>query len=70
VQNPYVTGSSIGPPAGRRFAAIDRSARARVPTGAIQAGDVVVRAFDRIGWDWGGDWFMTKDYQHFSASGG
>lgn len=67
VQNPYVIGSSLAPPAGRRFATIDRSARARVPAGAVRAGDVVVRAFARIGWEWGGDWSSAKDYQHFSA---
>jgi poly-gamma-glutamate synthesis protein (capsule biosynthesis protein) len=67
VQNPYVTESSTAPAAGRRFAAIDRSAGAHVPPGAIRAGDVVVRAFARIGWEWGGDWVTTKDFQHFSA---
>jgi poly-gamma-glutamate synthesis protein (capsule biosynthesis protein) len=69
VQNPYVTGSSISPPAGRRFASIDRSADASVPAGVIQDGDVVVRAFAGIGWEWGGDWASSKDYQHFSAAG-
>ncbi len=69
VQNPYVTGSSIHPLAGARFATIDRSrADRRGPMGAIRAGDVVVRAFDCIGWDWGGDWSTSPDYQHFSAS--
>ena len=70
VQNPYVNGTSVAPPAGRRFATIDRSATAHAPAGAIRAGDVVVRAFARIGWEWGGDWSTSKDYQHFSASGG
>ena len=37
VQNPYVNGTSIEPPSGRQFAAIDRSARARTPAGAIQS---------------------------------
>jgi hypothetical protein len=69
VQNPYVSGSSIGPPAGRRCALIDRSARAHVPAGTIRAGDVVVRAFARIGWEWGGSWSPSKDYQHFFAGG-
>jgi poly-gamma-glutamate synthesis protein (capsule biosynthesis protein) len=67
VQNPYVTGSSAQPPAGRRLAAIDRSVHASVPVGAIRARDVVVRSFARIGWDWGGTWSRSKDYQHFSA---
>jgi hypothetical protein len=31
--------------------------------------DVVVRAFRRIGWGWGGRWTSAKDYQHFSANG-
>jgi poly-gamma-glutamate synthesis protein (capsule biosynthesis protein) len=69
LQNPYVTGASVAPPAGRRFARIDRSADARVPMGAIRADDVVVRAFASVGWQWGGDWSSSKDYQHFSASG-
>jgi hypothetical protein len=30
----------------------------------------VVRAFGSIGWGWGGEWSGTKDYMHFSASGG
>jgi hypothetical protein len=70
VQNPYVVGSSLQPAAGRRFAAIDRSpGAARSHPGAIRTGDVVVRAFARIGWEWGGDWSTSKDYQHFSSSG-
>jgi hypothetical protein len=69
VQNPYVRGSSVQPQAGRRFAVLDRSARADVPAGGIRAGDVVVRAFAGIGWEWGGDWSNSKDYQHFSATG-
>jgi hypothetical protein len=32
-------------------------------------GGALVRAFDRIGWGWGGRWSGAKDYQHFSASG-
>ena len=35
----------------------------------ITRGDVVVRAFAAIGWEWGGDFATLKDYQHFSASG-
>ena len=70
VQNPYVVGSSVQPLSGRRFASIDRGADASVPRGAVHSGDVVVSAFADIGWEWGGDWVSTKDYQHFSASGG
>jgi hypothetical protein len=37
--------------------------------GMIHPGDIVVRAFARIGWGWGGDWTTIKDYMHFSATG-
>ena len=67
VQNPYLVPPSIAPPAGRRFAAIDRSGGSPVPTGAIRADDVVVRAFSAIGWQWGGTWATSPDYQHFAA---
>jgi poly-gamma-glutamate synthesis protein (capsule biosynthesis protein) len=67
VQNPYLTGSSVRPPKGYRFATVDRSDAARGPAGVIHANDVVVRAFAEIGWSWGGHWTPSKDYQHFSA---
>ena len=69
VQNPYVTRTSVAPPAGRPFASIDRSAGRALPIGVIGEDDVVVRAFEGIGWQWGGDWSDSKDYQHFSATG-
>jgi D-alanyl-D-alanine carboxypeptidase len=68
VQNPYLADPSTVPPAGRRFAAIDRSAGADVPSGVIRRGDVVVRAFARIGWQWGGEWQTEEDFQHFFAA--
>ncbi|WP_245658523.1 M15 family metallopeptidase [Microtetraspora malaysiensis] len=37
--------------------------------GVINPGDRVVRAFESIGWGWGGDWSGAKDLQHFSKSG-
>jgi D-alanyl-D-alanine carboxypeptidase len=64
VENPYVSGSGVSPPAGRRF--LDRSNRRR---GMVVEGDVVVRAFASVGWSWGGRWTSSKDYQHFSATG-
>jgi poly-gamma-glutamate synthesis protein (capsule biosynthesis protein) len=65
IENPYVTGSgNVSPPAGARFA--DRSQRAR---GLIHRGGPVVDAFAAAGWQWGGAWSGTKDYQHFSTSG-
>lgn len=64
VQNPYVSGSYVSPPAGERY--VDRSLERR---GMIHAGDAVVRAFAAVGWEWGGRWSPAKDYQHFSANG-
>jgi hypothetical protein len=32
-------------------------------------GHALVRAFDGVGWGWGGRWSGAKDFQHFSASG-
>jgi hypothetical protein len=64
VENPYVSGDHVSPPAGRRF--VDRSLHRR---GMVHRGDVVWRAFERIGWGWGGSWSGAKDYQHFSATG-
>ena len=65
IENPYVSGSHVSPPAGAEFA--DRTQDAE---GMIHAGDVVVKAFARkAGWGWGGAWSGTRDYQHFSATG-
>jgi poly-gamma-glutamate synthesis protein (capsule biosynthesis protein) len=67
VQNPYVRAGSIDPPAGRRFAGIDRTRTAPVSAGVIKDGGLVVHAFRRIGWEWGGHWVSTKDHQHVAA---
>ncbi|HEX8488912.1 MAG TPA: CapA family protein [Propionibacteriaceae bacterium] len=67
VQNPYVTDSGIAPPAGEAYAR-SRDRRSSVE-GLITADSVVVRAFREAGWEWGGDWTSSKDYQHFSAAG-
>ena len=64
VENPYVDGSYVSPPNGGMYA--DRSRERR---GMIVKGDVVWRAFRRIGWEWGGAWSSIQDYQHFSANG-
>ncbi|MEV8635218.1 M15 family metallopeptidase [Streptosporangium sp. NPDC051023] len=37
--------------------------------GVINPGDRVVKAFQRVGWEWGGYWTGIKDYQHFSEAG-
>ena len=66
VENPYVTTDGVLPAAGRRFVDVNRSLGADAPRGVIVADDVVVRAFARIGWKWGGVW-TEADYQHFHA---
>jgi hypothetical protein len=65
VQNPYLPRSGpIDPPAGAAFT--DRS---NPRPGMILPGRGVVRAFSAIGWEWGGNWSGSKDYQHFSENG-
>ncbi len=66
VENPYVTADDVLPSAGGRFVEVDRSRGARATRGVIVADDVVVRAFARVGWRWGGVW-NEPDYQHFYA---
>jgi hypothetical protein len=64
-ENPYRLNGEILPPSGAKYA--DRTKHRR---GMIFARGPVVRAFDNVGWGWGGRWASTPDYQHFSASGG
>jgi hypothetical protein len=63
VENPYVQGARVSPPSGRRY--LDRS-RSR-PGMAVERG-VLVRAFESVGWSWGGRWSGSRDYQHFSTT--
>ena len=65
VENPYVRGSTVSPPAGRAY--VDRS---RYRKGMAVRGGVLVRAFAAVGWKWGGYWHSPIDYQHFSSTGG
>lgn len=65
LQNPYVRADgSVLRRAVRPY--LDRSRRRQ---GMIRPGDVVVRAFARIGWRWGGGWRTISDYMHFSLTG-
>jgi hypothetical protein len=64
VENPYVQGSRVSPPAGRKY--LDRS---KVRRGMAVSGGLLVRAFAAVGWQWGGRWGATPDYQHFSTTG-
>lgn len=64
-ENPYVSGDHVSPPAGRPYA--DRRPRRK---GMIFRKGPVTRSMKRIiGWQWGGAWKGTKDYQHFSSDG-
>jgi hypothetical protein len=61
VENPYVQGGRVSPPAGRAY--VDRS---RGRKGMALANGVLVRAFASVGWKWGASF---GDYQHFSTTG-
>jgi hypothetical protein len=61
VENPYVRGSTVSPPAGR--SSLDRGRRR---PGMAVPGGVLVRAFAAAGWKWGTPF---GDYQHFSTTG-
>jgi len=65
VQNPYVFGSEVIPPAGKAY--LDRQ---DVRPGMAVPGGELVRAFLSVGWYWGGRWTASPDYQHFSLTGG
>ena len=55
VENPYVVGRGARPRAGRAY--VDR---ARLRPGMAVSSGVLVRAFARIGWKWGGRWTTTR----------
>jgi hypothetical protein len=61
VENPYVQGARVSPPAGLAF--VDRS---RIREGMAVDDGVLVRAFAAVGWKWGASF---GDYQHFSTTG-
>jgi hypothetical protein len=65
VQNPYVDGSTIIPPAGAAYLN-----RAKQQPGMAVPGGLLVEAFAAAGWQWGGRWYPGTDYQHFSKTGG
>ena len=65
VENPYVLGSRVIPPAGAAY-----RDRRRARPGMAVAGGALVRAFAAEGWQWGGRWSASPDYQHFSRTGG
>ncbi len=63
-ENPYVGCGMVRDPTRARYIS-----RARLYKGMVTP--AVVRAFASIGWGWGGSWTgQTKDYMHFSTTGG
>jgi hypothetical protein len=65
IENPYVyTDGTTSHRASRPY--LDRSAHRK---GMAFAGGALVRAFDAIGWGWGGRWPLPTDFQHFSQDG-
>ncbi|MCU1488833.1 MAG: hypothetical protein JWM85_238 [Acidimicrobiaceae bacterium] len=65
VENPYFEGGTVQPANGAPFAN-----RAIIRPGMAVVGGQLVRAFASVGWQWGGRWTSTPDYQHFSLTGG
>lgn len=65
VENPYLEGGKVRPSAGAAY--LDR---ARYRPGMAVAAGTLVEAFRRAGWQWGGRWTGSPDYQHFSKTGG
>jgi hypothetical protein len=63
-QNPYTKGDLVLPELASSYLR-----RGWVRPGMIEPGGAVVRAFDSIGWTWGGTWHSLKDLQHFSQNG-
>ncbi|HET9508042.1 MAG TPA: M15 family metallopeptidase, partial [Gaiellaceae bacterium] len=61
VENPYVQGARVSPPAGRAFVS-----RSRYRKGMALPGGALVQAFGAVGWRWGASF---GDYQHFSTTG-
>jgi hypothetical protein len=62
--NPYLRGDLVAPELALAYTNRDW----RRP-GMVGEGDAVTRAFDAIGWGWGGRWSSLKDWMHFSQSG-
>lgn len=62
--NPYARGDLVAPELASAY--LDRT---WVRPGMVVEGGAVVRAFDSIGWGWGGRWSSLKDWMHFSQNG-
>ena len=65
IENPYVENGRVYHEASQPYVS-----RQPVRKGMAAEDGALVRAFDAIGWGWGGRWTgSVKDYQHFSGSG-
>jgi len=60
VMNPYSVGGKVYPDEGKKY--LNRSEPGK---GLIRKNDSVYDGFIQKGWTWGGDWYNSKDYQHF-----
>ncbi len=65
VENPYLERGRVHPRAGAAY--LNRS---KVRPGMAVRGGLLVREFVAVGWQWGGRWTRSPDYQHFSSTGG
>jgi D-alanyl-D-alanine carboxypeptidase len=65
LENPYLVGTRVFPPRGGPY--LDRR---DVRPGMATPGGVLIDAFAAVGWQWGGRWAGSPDYQHFSSTGG
>ena len=65
IENPYVypNGTTTHPASDPYLDRLD------VRPGMAVPGGTLVRAFNAIGWGWGGRWPRPTDYQHFSING-
>ena len=63
--NPYIRDAVVLPELASAY--VDRT---NVRPGMLLDGEVAVRAFEAIGWTWGGRWDDPVDTMHFSATGG
>jgi D-alanyl-D-alanine carboxypeptidase-like protein len=64
VENPYIQNGVVSPANAKAFA--DRT---NIRPGMAVEHGVLVQAFARAGWSWGGRWSPSPDYQHFSTNG-
>ncbi len=65
LENPYLLAGRVYPPRGKPY--LDRAA---ARPGMAEPGGVLNDAFAAVGWQWGGRWTGSPDYQHFSSTGG